>query len=56
MGIWGLQINLKHSRGRDYKIRRTLKKMVARKRRRTPIEEDEVGGKGYLRCTYGWMY
>ena len=50
------QINLKPSSGRDYKTRRWLKKGVARKRRHTPVEDDEVGGKGYLRCTYGWMY
>lgn len=50
------QINIHPSGGRDYRIRRVLKKLATRHRRHIPIEEDEVGGKGYLRCTCGWMY
>lgn len=50
------QINIHPSSGRDYKMRRHLKKMVTRVRRHVPIEDDELGGKGYLRCTHGWMY
>lgn len=56
MGCWRSQIDLPHWSGRDYKVRRELKKGATRYRRHLPIEEDERGGKNYIRATVGWMY
>lgn len=54
------QINLYPSSGRDYRVRRHIKKQVTHHRRHQPIdiEGDERGGKGeaYNRHTHGWMY
>lgn len=42
--------------GRDYRVRRMLKKISNRYRRHVKINEEEIGGMNTIKTIRGWMY